>query len=421
MKKAFCISAIGSNQGKTILSSALLYHYKNSVRPYKIGPDFIDPQFHTKISSTPSINLDSFMMNENQVKWIYDKYNDKDTAIVEGVMGFYDGLDKGCSAYNITTMLNIPTILIIDGSGSYITLSAIIKGLKEYKQNNTIKGVVFNKLSSQTHYDLIKKQILQDFDDIFVLGWIKKNLTSLKNTHLGLDLTTLEQIENISKEALEHIDLQLLEQISTTKIIKNIDYYPFDSIVPTQKTIAIVYDENFSFLYYDNIVFLKELFQNVIFIDSTKDQIIPNNTDIVYICGGYVETDKHYNKIKNSNNFKQSLIKHSLSKPIYAECAGLIYLGKKIDNKPMSGILDISFELKDKRSRLGYYYNDKNIKGHAFHYSKPTSVKNGCSILSKKPNHRGEFGSWQTNKVYGTYLHIFFRNNINFIKEYFGF
>jgi cobyrinic acid a,c-diamide synthase len=107
-----CISAVSSNSGKTILTTALLYYYKNKARPYKIGPDYIDPQFHKIVCDTNSINLDSFMMNEGQVKWIFNKYK-KEVNICEGVMGFYDGDNKGCSAYSVSKLLNIPTILIL--------------------------------------------------------------------------------------------------------------------------------------------------------------------------------------------------------------------------------------------------------------------------------------------------------------------
>ena len=93
--RSFCVSAIASNQGKTILTTALLWHFRGDVRAYKIGPDFIDPQFHQKVTQTPSINLDSYIMNQKQVKWIYNHYADKPIGILEGVMGFYDGEIEG--------------------------------------------------------------------------------------------------------------------------------------------------------------------------------------------------------------------------------------------------------------------------------------------------------------------------------------
>jgi len=419
--KALCVSAISSNEGKTLLTTALLQNFKKSVRAYKIGPDYIDPQFHKAICDRDSINLDSFIMNEEQVNWIFNKYNDQDISILEGVMGFYDGMDKGSSAYDVTKALNVPTVLLLDGSGSYITISAVLKGLKTYKDDNTIKAVVLNKLSSSMHYALIKKQIESDFDDVTVLGWIKKDLATLKETHLGLDLVDAnkEVLEDISNEVLENIDLEKIEEIANFETKQTSDY-PFDDFSKVNKKISIIKDKNFSFIYHDNIEFLKELFEQVEFIDSTKDEVISQDSDIVYIPGGYVETDTSYNRVKNSLNFKNSLINHAQSKHIYAECAGLLYLGKNVDEKQMSNILDVEFTLTQKRTRLGYYYSSAGLKGHAFHYTKPIDTKDGINILSKKPSGKGEYGSWKSNKVYGTYLHTMFRNNINYIKDYFG-
>ena len=413
------ISAIASNQGKTILTTALLYHFKNIVRPFKIGPDYIDPQFHKMVSNCNSINLDTFMMNEQQIKWLFHKYHKK-VNIIEGVMGFYDGEDRGCSTYGVSKILQIPTILILDGAGSYITISAVLQGLKDYKKDNTIKAVVINKLSSQNHYELIKKQLNNDHKDIEVLGWIAKDITSLKETHLGLDLKNLNKIKKISKDVLKNIDLKKLKKISSSnKGLMTPHRYPFPKIKKVDKKLTIVNDSNFSFLYYDNLKFLKEIFREVVIIDSTKNKKIPKDSDTVYICGGYVENEKNYQKIKNSNKFKKSLIKHSKNGKIYAECAGLLYLGNRVDDKKMCGILDINFSLGKKFQRLGYYYNEQNTKGHSFHYTYPINSKNGFDILSKQKGGAGFVGSWGQNKIFATYLHIMFRNNDEIIKKRF--
>ena len=419
--KSICISAVSSNEGKTLLTTALLHNFKNSVRAYKIGPDYIDPQFHEAICNKASINLDTFIMNKKQVNWIFNKYNDQEISILEGVMGFYDGMDKGSSAYDVTKLLNVPTILILDGSGTYITISAVLKGLKTYKDDNTIKAVVINKLSSSMHFKLIKNQIEKDFDDIKVLGWIKNDLTSLKQTHLGLDLIDANKdlLEDISNEILENIDINLLEEVANSEANKP-SSYPFDTFEKVNKKISIIKDKNFSFIYHDNIKFLQELFEEVEFVNPSQNQVISSDTHLVYIPGGYIETERAYNQIKDSNEFKESLISHAKTKYIYAECAGLLYLGKKVDEKEMTNILDVEFTLETKRTRLGYYYSDSGLKGHAFHYTKPLNTNNGINILSKKENGKGEFGSWGKDKVYGTYLHTMFRNNINLIKDYFG-
>ena len=103
---SFCISGVSSNSGKTVLTSALLYYFRNKVRAYKIGPDFIDPQFHKVVSGDWSVNLDSFMMTSEQVKWIFQTYQ-KEVNILEGVMGYYDGMDKSTSAYDVTKLLSL--------------------------------------------------------------------------------------------------------------------------------------------------------------------------------------------------------------------------------------------------------------------------------------------------------------------------
>lgn len=417
-KLNICISAVASNQGKTILTSALLYHFKDSVRPFKAGPDFIDPQFHKQICGTDSINLDGFMMNPKQLRWLFDRYSDKDIGIVEGVMGFYDGMDKKSSAYDISKLLNIPTILLLDASGSYITVSAVLKGLKTYKKDNTIKAVVLNRIASQSHYELIRTQLAKDFKDIVFLGWIPNHLQTLEDTHLGLDLGDMGKLEAISKEALKNIDLAALQGLAKARRQEPTSY-PFGKVPKSSKKIAVVTDENFSFLYADNLNFLKEAFERVYIISASNDEPIPEDAHSVYICGGYVETNKAYEKIKKAQKFKASLLRHAQSKKIYAECAGLLYLGKSVDEKQMSGILDVSFGLQPRFQRLGYYYNGFGVKGHAFHFTKPIDESGGCDVLSKDRGGVGSIGSWQSKnkKVYGTYLHIFFRTNPAWVKK----
>jgi len=300
----------------------------------------------------------------------------------------------------------------MDGSGSYITISAVLKGLKEYRSDSTIKAVILNRLSSKSHYELIKKRIEEDFSDIVVLGWVEKNLASLKDTHLGLDLEDLSKIEAISKDVLKHIELEKLNYLKQEEI--KIQNYPFKKLQKSDKTLAIVYDKNFSFLYHDNLCFLQELFQKVIMIDATKDETIPD-VDVLYIPGGYVESFVAYTRIKNSKKFKDSL--RAFKGTIYAECAGLLYLGESVDDKKMSGVLPIKFSLQKRFVRLGYYENESGTKGHCFHYTKPKSLKGWCDKLTK--NAKGELGSYQKGAVFGTYLHTVFRPNADMVRKRF--
>ena len=391
------------------------------MRPFKIGPDFIDPLFHQKICQTPSINLDTCIMNQLQVKWMFDRYSDKDISILEGVMGFYDGMDKNASAYDVTKLLNVPTVIVLDASGSYITISAIIKGLKTYQEGNTIKGVIFNHISSVGHYELIKNQVEKDFDDVSVLGWIQNRLDTLDSTHLGLDLkdNDTQKLELISKEVLKHIDLEKLEKIAEF-IPQKVENYPFEKIETFNKHITLVNDDNFSFLYHDNLEFLKESFKKVTIVNAIKDEKIPTDADIVFIVGGYIETQNAYEKIENSNEFKNSLLLHAKeNKAIYAECAGLLFLSNRVDDKKMMGLLDLDFTLGKRFYRMGYYENDLGITGHAFHYTRlvDENTKGVYKLYKKRPSD-GTYASFQNKNVFGTYLHTMFRNNFSKIKRF---
>jgi len=395
---------------------ALLHHYKKSVRPYKCGPDFIDPQFHAKIAQTPSINLDGYMMNTTQLQWLFANYFDRDVAIVEGVMGYYDGMDKSASAYDVAESLGIASLLVIDASGSYITISAVLKGMLEFRSNNTIKAVVLNKCSSQMHYELVKKHIEKELEGLVVCGWIEKNLPALSSTHLGLNLKELEdeRVALITQEVLKHIELDALESVMSMKV-REVELYPFQKPLKRDEVCVVVKDSNFSFIYEDNINFLKESYAEVAFIDSTKDEPIPTNADIVILPGGYVESEEAYAKVKNSTAFRDSLRVHAKrGKKIYAECAGLIYLGKSIDEKEMSGILPIEFKLGAKRERLGYYkceVESEVVKGHAFHYSCITSAPKTELKLYKVSKKSAKEGGFSVGNIYATYLHTMWRVN----------
>lgn len=415
MKKALLISAIASNQGKTLLTMALLHHYKKSVRPFKCGPDFIDPQFHEKIAQTPSVNLDGYMMNEAQVAWMFSHYFDKEVAIVEGVMGYYDGMDKESSAYDIAKILKVPSLLILDAGGSYITISAILKGMCEFRNDNTINAVVLNKVSSQMHYELVKKHIEKEVPHIKVCGWIQKGLKTLSSTHLGLNLKELDDglIEEVTQDVLEHIDLEVLESVMDV-CVQTVSEYPFIKQEKQEKVCALVKDKNFSFVYYDNLKYLQEHYKKVIIVDSTKNEPIPEEANLVILPGGYVETSESYARVKDSSVFRESLKTHAKEKEVYAECAGLIYLGESCDEKKMSGILPIKFELTNKRERLGYYKCELNgilQKGHAFHYSRiisapPTDIK-----LYKVSKKTAKDGGYIQDNIFASYLHTMWRVN----------
>jgi len=152
-----------------------------------------------------------------------------------------------------------------------------------------------------------------------------------------LSLEDLSGIESIAKDVLENIDIGILKKVAKSKGRNRVKKdYPFPIFKKFNGKISIVNDKNFSFLYYDNLKFFEEMFDEVVIVDSTKDEIIDGSSRMVYIPGGYVESEEAYNRVKNSLNFRNSLIEYSKNGVIYAECAGLLYLAKKVDDKKMS-------------------------------------------------------------------------------------
>ncbi len=445
---AAVISALSSGHGKTMFTMALLNWLKNNcgkVRPYKVGPDFIDTQFHSKITGNASINLDLFMMSKAEMKSVFTYYSKgMENLLIEGVMGFYDGMEYDTSTYDVAKALNVPTILIITAKGSYSTIVPTLKGILDYRKDNTVKGIILNHISSQKHYELIESLINAEIPELKVLGWIKKDVKTISSRHLGLDLTEIE------KHNLDEISDSVMENINTQELLKLMEY---DAIYNSEKdffikipeeikescknlTISIVNDKAFSFTYKANIDFLQKIFNKYHMVSAVNDEEIPYESDVVYIPGGYIETPEVASLINNAEKFKNSLRKivNNPSKSVFAECAGLMLLGEKVQAENDNwingaGVLPLNFEIQKRFQRLGYYRAiDRDAlciyKGHAFHYSKAISVNNKELIkfgLFKDMDTKALPGGWvnESGNVLGTYLHSFLFNQPELIMNYF--
>ena len=218
-------------------------------------------------------------------------------------------------------------------------------------------------------------------------------------------------IEKISEDVLAHIDLDLLESGMEVSV-PELNGYPFEPIEKRDGLCLLVKDKNFSFVYHDNLEYLKELYSEVRIIESTEDEEIDQDAVLVIIPGGYVESQEAYARIENSNRFKTSLQKYAKRGSLYAEYAGLIYLGESCDEKEMSGILPITFELTNKRERLGYYKCEENgveKRGHAFHYTRITSAPPTEIKLYKVSKKSAKDGGYKQDKITATYLHTMWR------------
>jgi len=214
MKTQFLIAAPMSGSGKTTVARLLMELYVRKgrrVQPFKCGPDYIDTKFHTAVCGRPSINLDTFMATKEHVKELFDRYGaDTDVCIVEGMMGLFDGYDrdKGSSA-EIASVLNIPVVLVVDAKSAAYSMTALLSGFLNFRKDVRIAGVIFNKVGSQRH-----RQMLQEVcDDLQVecFGFLPKH-TELEqgSRYLGLDFSEEAKNDTLVKLLEENIQWERL-------------------------------------------------------------------------------------------------------------------------------------------------------------------------------------------------------------------
>lgn len=397
------LAGTGSAVGKTTISTGIMkaLSKKYKIQPFKIGPDYIDPSYHTLATGNTSRNLDSFFMNEDQIMESFKRGLEKskaDMGIIEGVRGLYEGIspinDVGNSA-SIAKALDSPVILIMDARSLVKSAAAIVIGFKHLDPNVKIEGVILNKVKGKRHY-LKAKESVEKLTNTKVLGGIPRDESLVVDErHLGL-VPALEKekiAKNIEKWATvveEYIDLDALIQImkSSSKIKgKATELWKIANKNPLKVGVAI--DEFFNFYYKENLESLEDNNAKIIPFSPYKDEKIPD-VDALYIGGGYPEIIKK--ELAANESMLKSIKKFSdENNPIYGECGGLIYLSKAIDGCKMVNNLPYDSFMTEKVQGLSYIIAEslkdnlisekgEVFRGHEFHYTK-IDTTNG-----KKPN-----------------------------------
>ena len=419
------ISSDRSNSGKTLLSSALmrLFSKRFKVRGYKVGPDYIDPKYHKIASGSPSINLDLWMMGEQGVIRSLSKYGKGyDLGIIEGVMGLYDGINIEYSTYKLSVVTKTPIILIINCNDVSSTVGAIVKGLKDYG-NADIKGVIFNQIGSEIHYNYCKNSV----KEVPVLGYVKFDKKfAIPSRHLGLYTTEdYKEAEETIKQLAESIEKtvdteKILEIASTASPLPDEEDFE-NGKKEKYKVAAIAYDPAFNFYYEENIDLLRKRYEIKLFSPIMNE--IVEDADLIYIGGGYPEL--HLQELEKSHKTANWIKKEAENgKLILAECGGLMYLSKEIiDEKSykMVNLFDISIKAKDKLT-IGYTELEivkdnlvgskgQVIRGHEFHVSKAVNVGNDVEFSMQNRLGNGIWGKKDGALVYNvlaSYNHFHF-------------
>lgn len=446
MSSGIIIAGTHSGVGKTTVSMGIMaaLSEKMIVQPYKVGPDYIDPAYHTFITKRKSRNLDSWMIKDKYIKYLYNKNSiDCDFTVVEGVMGLYDGAEIGSdvgSTAKIAKILKLPLVLVVDGGGVSQSIAAVVKGYKEFDNEVNIKGVIFNNVSGEMHYSLLKKSV-EMYTGLKSFGYLKKDSDiKLPERHLGL-VPSCEQSE--LSEVFSKLSVLVKETIELEELIKlgkehNVNIIKSTEIIinKTQKLrIGIAYDEAFNFYYHDNIDLLEEMGVEIVKFSPMFDEKLPDNIDGLIFGGGFPEV---FSKELEENYSIRKDIKLKLAEgmPYIAECGGLMYLCKSIsdfDNNEfnMVGWFDGKAYMTKKLQRFGYaelelmkncIYGSQNnkIKVHEFHRSKVEMIENNKIYKLRKIRSNKIIKEWtcgyaKGNGV-GAYAHLHYYSNLNFPK-----
>jgi cobyrinic acid a,c-diamide synthase len=424
------IAAPSSSSGKTVITLALLRalkHAGHKVGSVKVGPDFIDPGFHSLASDGACLNIDGWAMRPaTRAGQIARIAKDADLMIAEGVMGLFDGAADGTgSSADLAAELGLPVILIVDVSGQSASAAAVVSGFKEFRKDINIVGVIFNRVGSRRHEQMLRRAM--STISIPILGCLLRDETlALDSRHLGLvqasELSDIEkQIDAAATLISDTIDLNTLTTLSEPLIMP--EPVPTTPVIPPLgQRIAIASDSAFSFCYPHILRSWQKAGASLSTFSPLADEAPPLDCDAVYLPGGYPEL--HAAKIASSETFMTGLREAGKQDAtLYGECGGFMVLGHSLTDRngethAMAGLLPIETSFASPKLHLGYRklqlladgaLGKKGIKyrGHEFHYSTQTaeSAEFLFAAHDALDEDIGTFGCRRDN-VMGSYIHL---------------
>lgn len=437
-----------SGVGKTTIATGILAYLTSlgyKVQPYKVGPDYIDPSYHTYATGFVSRNLDAWLTPEEMLKQLFVSSAQKaDLAIIEGVMGLYDGHQDQrfkSSTAEIAKLLKAPVLLIVDCHSMAQSVAALVHGYQYFDPQVQIAGVILNKIGSERHLAMVKQSI-EEHNGIPVVGYIGRHQELvLPERHLGLVPVTekkdiQERIKDIALKVGKHLDIDKLLAIANSA-------EPWEDTISLPRAsinrkirVAIARDEAFNFYYQDSLDYLERLGIEWIYFSPLKDSSLPLDINGLIIGGGFPEM--FLETLANNVSLKNDIRKKAFQGlPIYAECGGLMYLCESIidfDNNqyPMLGLVPAHAKMEKRLISMGYrefqalrpsilaQKGDK-IRGHEFHYSSLVIKEHDSFPWAYQfTNGRGEVRreGYACNNILATYLHCHFAGNSKAADEF---
>lgn len=415
------LAGTNSGCGKTTVTCAVLRALMNkglNVAAFKCGPDYIDPMFHTRVVGVPSRNIDFFLCGENRAKLLFaNNSRGADISVIEGVMGFYDGMGGSShenSSCHTANSLGVPVVLVVDCRGASLSAAAVVKGFKDFLPN-TISAVILNNVSAAMYG--MYKQLLQEHTGLKVLGHMPKEpLAALESRHLGLvtadevkDLN--EKINRLAKLAEKTVDLEGLIQLASTA--SPIDWQEREK-QESEIRVAIARDKAFCFYYSDMLELLESCGVKLVPFSPLEDKSLPQNINGLIIGGGYPEL--YTRELSQNKTMCESIRLAAKNKmPIYAECGGFMYLGQKIDNEEMCGVIKMESFMTSRLQNFGYarltalqdnmlMKKGDSVNAHEFHYS--SSTVEGGDLKAEKQSGKTWLAGYCKDNIFALYPHL---------------
>lgn len=425
------IAATQSGAGKTTITSGILAALKKrglNVQAYKVGPDYIDTGFHEIASGKPSLNLDSWLVGEKTlVQNFFMPFRASEIAVIEGVMGLYDGGVGGVSSTaEISQILQSPVILVIDAKSMGTSAAAVALGFREFNKNVNLAGVILNRIGSDSH----KKIIVDALEKINIkcFGAIRRNAEFvLPERHLGLVPTAennfAEVIEKICATVESEVDIDALLKIANSAPAVNVEIPTADKISSTCK-IAVAKDAAFNFYYEESLNELKRRSAEIIYFSPLESETLPENISGLIIGGGFPEMFAE--KLQANKKIRAAIRTAAENNlPVYAECGGFMYLMNSITdfggrNFEMCGVIPACAVMTDKLQTVGYIDAEilqdciigragEKLHAHEFHFS-TAEISADKNIFACKRMRTGKIfrAGFVDKNIVASYLHIHF-------------
>lgn len=439
------IAAVQSGAGKTTVATGLMAALARrglQVQPFKVGPDYIDPTYHTAATGRPSRNLDGWMCSSDTVRTLFARAAaGADIALIEGVMGLFDGAgatsEEGSTA-QMAKWLAAPVLLVVDARGMARSGAALVQGLKGFDPALRIAGVIFNNVGSESHYKLLCDAVRAYVRDVEPVGYLPKQAEiRAPERHLGL-VPSYEQpqvaayLDSLAGLVARTVDLDAVLHLARDRCrplpVPATGLFPAGAPPAGRVRIGLARDAAFHFYYEDGLDLLRSLGAELVEFSPLRDRALPAGLDALYMGGGFPEV---YRQELAANAPLRTAIRQAIAAglPVYAECGGLMFLTEAIVDAeggewPMVGAIPVKARMQKRLASLGYVKAaiqaetllggpGETLKGHEFHWSVVDGHPDGWPPAYLATTRRGGTraeGFCRPNLL-ASYVHVHFAAN----------